>query len=106
MLNAKTIARKQARTRIYTALYGPQAHVDAIGERRYGYHGKRPNQPWLDASRTLGENFDIRDILALVQSSLWRAAAFDHNRRRILQERLEALAKLKGIKPSSLPVLA
>ena len=69
-------ARKLARTRIYTAMYGEQNYNPSRT-------GKRPNQPWSDPTRVRPQGWSPTQALATVES-FWHAAAFDDFRKRLI----------------------
>lgn len=87
--------RKTARTRIYTAIYGPQDCLDSDGQKRLGVNTKRSNQPWLDESRFLPQNWSIEGILHIVKEC-WVDAKFDAYRQNIILSDLNTLCKSKG----------
>lgn len=70
-------ARKQARTRIYTVLYGPQS-------------SQQTNLPWHDNSRRLPEGWSVDDAWHTIRSN-WPTAKFDDFRKHLLLSRIHTL---------------
>lgn len=79
--NTKRRFRKEARTRIYNALYGAQGFIatDPSTGKPIKRFEKRSNLPWADNHRVRPQGWEAAEAMDVILRE-WKRARFDHSR--------------------------